>query len=83
MSKYYTEEDGQTCKWEACIFCKRKWLVSSLELELCPNCLIAIRANPTDYEGVKLDQFLKFGDFSDTNLAEAVRMLHDKVKSYE
>ena len=81
MSKFFTEEDGQTCKWEACIFCKRKWLQSSLELELCPNCLKALRDNPEDYDGVRLEQLLKYGEFSDSTLAEAVRMLHTKVKN--
>lgn len=57
--------------------------MSSLELELCPNCLMALRNDPSDYEGVRLEQLLKYGDFADLNLAEAVRMLHDKVKSYE
>ena len=76
-------KQSESCNWGKCIFCGRKWCVSSLELELCPDCLNALKDNPEDYDGVKLGQLLRYGEFHDNALAEAVRMLHDKVKAYE
>ena len=80
MSRYFDTDEGQSCKWEACIFCKRKWLASSLELELCQECLCALRADPANYDLVKLTQFLKYGNFDDEDLAQAVKMLLDEFK---
>ncbi|MBS0650270.1 MAG: hypothetical protein JSR93_03810, partial [Verrucomicrobia bacterium] len=69
MSRYFTEEEGQTAKWDRCIFCRKQWMLASLELELCPYCLEALRDRPDDYDEVKLEQFLKLGDFEDQEMA--------------
>ena len=63
-------------EWEQCIFCRRKWKAQSLELELCPDCLDALRSRPHDYEGVRLEQYLMLGQFEDEQLADAVRMFY-------
>lgn len=80
MSRYFTEEEGQTAKWEKCIFCRRSWLADSLELELCPDCLSALREHPGSYEIVRLEQWLKLGDFKDEDLREAVYLLLQEMK---
>lgn len=80
MSKYFSEEEGQTCRWSTCIFCRRKWMEASLELELCPLCLEAIRKNPGNYDEVKIDMFVKNGEFQDRNLSEAVKMIWDYLR---
>lgn len=65
--------------WKECIFCKRKWDEESIEFDLCPDCLDVLRRRPHDYNGVKLDQYLKYGSFIDHGLADAVKLMWEEI----
>lgn len=70
----------KTDNWEVCSVCKRKWLDYNLEFEFCPDCIEEIRARPRDFNAVKIEQLLKYGDFRDDHLAEVVRMIWNEIR---
>jgi hypothetical protein len=65
--------------WQHCIFCDRRWDENNLELELCPECLDALRRNPMQYNKVQIDMLMKFGDFKDEKLARAVKLMWEEM----
>jgi hypothetical protein len=65
--------------WERCIFCDRRWDEKNLELELCPDCIRAVRRNPNQYTKVKIDMLLKFGDFQDPAMEKVVKMIWEEI----
>lgn len=62
-------------RFNHCYYCKRLWDDESLQLELCPDCYEAAKADPDNANRVRLDQLLKYGHFRDENMIEAVRLM--------
>jgi hypothetical protein len=67
--------------WKPCVFCGLKWQISSLELELCPECFDSLKSNPgLDYDVVKLEMILRHSEM-DEKVREAIRIIWDQVKT--